>query len=153
AAVATATMPAPAPARPAPPLTAAPVPAPAPVPAGNGQQRIAAIAPAGSGRFLTSPLVKKIAREENVDLRQVQGTGMGGRVTRIDIMSYVESRKSGVAAPAPAQPRPAAAPAAAAATHAPLAATAAPSPAFEAQVMAGDRVENMSTMRRLIADH
>jgi 2-oxoglutarate dehydrogenase E2 component (dihydrolipoamide succinyltransferase) len=112
--------------------------------------RPAAIAPAGSGRFLTSPLVKRIAREENVDLRQVQGTGMGGRVTRVDILGYVESRKSGAgaAAPAPAEPRPAGAPT----TVAP-AKVAAPSPAFEAQVMAGDRVENMNTMRRLIAEH
>jgi 2-oxoglutarate dehydrogenase E2 component (dihydrolipoamide succinyltransferase) len=124
-------------------------PVPASVPAGNGQQaRPAAIAPAGSGRFLTSPLVKRIAREENVDLRQIQGTGMGGRVTRHDILGYVESRTSGAAvapsAPSPARP---AAPAPATPAHA------APSPAFEAQVMAGDRVETMSTMRRLIAEH
>jgi 2-oxoglutarate dehydrogenase E2 component (dihydrolipoamide succinyltransferase) len=128
------------------------VPAPTAVAAGNGQQRTAAIAPAGSGRFLTSPLVKRIAREENVDLRQVLGTGMGGRVTRVDIMGFVESRNAGglatPAAPAsapPAQLRPAAAPGAAPAP--------APSPAWEAQVMAGDRVDNMSTMRRLIAEH
>jgi 2-oxoglutarate dehydrogenase E2 component (dihydrolipoamide succinyltransferase) len=142
-----ATAPPPAP-RPAPAPVAAPVPAP--VPAGNGQQlRPAAIAPAGSGRFLTSPLVKRIAREENIDLRQVQGTGLGGRVTRVDIMNFVETRNAGgaaaPAAPAPAPPRPAAP-----ATAAP---SAAPSPAWEAQVMAGDRVENMTTMRRLIAEH
>jgi 2-oxoglutarate dehydrogenase E2 component (dihydrolipoamide succinyltransferase) len=146
AAVATAPRPAPAPVVVAP----APAPVPAPVPAGNGQQRTAAIAPAGSGRFLTSPLVKRIAREENVDLRQVHGTGMGGRVTRVDIMGFVESRNAGgvamPAAPAPTQARPAP-------SAAPSAAPAAASPAWEAQVMAGDRVENMTTMRRLIAEH
>src|SRR5215468_752289 len=149
--------PAPAPAPAAPPAPRpAPAPAPVPVPvaasAGNGQQsRPAAIAPAGSGRFLTSPLVKRIAREENVDLRQVQGTGMGGRVTRLDIQGFLETRKTGAVAPAPARP---AAAAQAPAPQAPMAAPSpAPSPAWEGQVMAGDRVENMTTMRRLIAEH
>jgi len=147
AAVATA----PPPPSPAPrPTTVAPVPAT--VPAGNGQQRPAAIAPAGSGRFLTSPLVKRIAREENVDLRQVTGTGMGGRVTRHDILGFLETRKTGTVLPA--EPRLAPAPAAApSAVPQAAMATASPSPAFEAQVMAGDRVENLTTMRRLIAEH
>ncbi|HEV8481259.1 MAG TPA: 2-oxo acid dehydrogenase subunit E2, partial [Candidatus Eisenbacteria bacterium] len=150
AAVATAPPPPPTP---APRPTTVP-PVPATVPAGNGQQRPAAIAPAGSGRFLTSPLVKRIAREENVDLRQVPGTGMGGRVTRHDILGFLETRKAGTALPA--EPRLAPAPAPTAAPSAmpqAAAATASPSPAFEAQVMAGDRVENMTTMRRLIAEH
>jgi len=146
AAVATA----PPPPSPAPRPTTVP-PVPATVPAGNGQQR-PAIAPAGSGRFLTSPLVKRIAREENVDLRQVTGTGMGGRVTRHDILGFLETRKAGTALPA--EPRLAPAPAAAPSAMPQAAmAIASPSPAFEAQVMAGDRVENLTTMRRLIAEH
>jgi len=140
--------PAPEPAKAAAPAPAAP-PAPAPAPAavavatsaGNGQQAMAS----PPGRFLTSPLVKRIAREENVDLRQVPGTGMGGRVTRHDILGFLEQRKGGVATPA----RPAAVPAAPVAAR-PAMAT---NPAYEGQVMAGDRVEAMTTMRRLIADH
>ena len=57
------------------------------------------------GRFY-SPLVRSIAKEENVsqqELEQIQGTGKEGRVTKEDILNYLESRKSGKPA-APAQP-------------------------------------------------
>jgi pyruvate dehydrogenase E2 component (dihydrolipoamide acetyltransferase) len=67
----------------------------------------------------SSPLVRKIAREHNVNLSQVAGTGMGGRITKQDIMAFLEKpdtpatpRDSAPAAPTSA-PRPAAAPAAA----------------------------------------
>ena len=42
----------------------------------------------------SSPVVRKIAQEYGVDINEVPGTGLGGRVTREDILSYVESRKS-----------------------------------------------------------
>jgi pyruvate dehydrogenase E2 component (dihydrolipoamide acetyltransferase) len=61
-------------------------------------------------RTRSSPVVRKIAEENGVDLSQVQGTGISGRVTRNDILSYIENR---AAAPAP--------------TAAPQAAQAAPS--------------------------
>ena len=86
--------PAPAPAAPAP---AAPTPAPAV--AGNG----------GGERTFVSPVVARIAAEHGVDVGQVAGTGAGGRVTKKDILAFVES--GGAAAP-PAAPAPAAAPAA-----------------------------------------
>ena len=58
----------------------------------------------------SSPLVRKLAREHNVNLSQVQGTGAGGRITKQDILDFVEGRSS--AAPAPAPPsRPAPVPA------------------------------------------
>jgi len=50
----------------------------------------------------SSPLVRKIARENNVDLSQVTGTGLGGRITKQDIMAYIE--KGPAASPAPASP-------------------------------------------------
>ena len=53
-------------------------------------------------RVRSSPLVRRIARENNVDLNQVAGTGLGGRITKEDILQFVEQR------PAPGQ-RPAAA--------------------------------------------
>ena len=61
----------------------------------------------------SSPLVRKLAKEHSVDLGQIQGTGLGGRVTKQDILNFVEQ---GVPAPAAAAPtagpsRPAAAPA------------------------------------------
>jgi pyruvate dehydrogenase E2 component (dihydrolipoamide acetyltransferase) len=56
----------------------------------------------------SSPLVRKLAKEHSVDLAQVQGTGLGGRVTKQDILAFVE--KAPEAAAAPAASRPAAAP-------------------------------------------
>jgi 2-oxoglutarate dehydrogenase E2 component (dihydrolipoamide succinyltransferase) len=68
----------------------------------------------------SSPVVRKIAQEFGVDINEVPGTGLGGRVTREDILSYVESRKGAAirrempppppAAPAPAPVRPPVAP-------------------------------------------
>jgi pyruvate dehydrogenase E2 component (dihydrolipoamide acetyltransferase) len=85
---------APAPAIPAPvaPAAVAPVAAAAPV------------VPAASGeRSRSSPLVRKIAKDNNVDLNRVSGTGPSGRITKTDILGYIEN-------PA-AKPAPAAAPA------------------------------------------
>jgi 2-oxoglutarate dehydrogenase E2 component (dihydrolipoamide succinyltransferase) len=52
----------------------------------------------------SSPLVRRIAREEEVDLTQLEGTGLGGRITKKDILSHLSSRPSGsqpVPSPAP----------------------------------------------------
>ena len=61
----------------------------------------------------SSPVVRKIAQEYGVDINEVPGTGLGGRVTREDILSYVETRKSAAirrdAPPAPYVPSPIAA--------------------------------------------
>jgi pyruvate dehydrogenase E2 component (dihydrolipoamide acetyltransferase) len=62
-------------------------------------------------RTRSSPLVRRLARDNNVDLGQVQGTGMGGRITKQDIMAFID--KQGTAAPAPpssAAPAPAPSP-------------------------------------------
>jgi pyruvate dehydrogenase E2 component (dihydrolipoyllysine-residue acetyltransferase) len=53
----------------------------------------------------SSPLVRKIAREHNIDLSQVTGSGLGGRITKQDIMAFLEQPQS---APTPAVPAPAA---------------------------------------------
>ena len=61
----------------------------------------------------SSPLVRKLAREHNIDLAQVNGTGAGGRVTKQDVLDFVEQRSSVPPAPtAPSRPTPAPAPAA-----------------------------------------
>ena len=59
----------------------------------------------------SSPLVRKLAREHNVNLAQVQGTGNGGRITKQDILDFVDrSSKAPAAGPAPTpSPRPASA--------------------------------------------
>ncbi len=68
----------------------------------NGQEA------AGSQRF--SPAVRKLAEEHGIDPSRIQGSGLGGRVTREDVLAYVASLKQAPApaAPAPAAPAPAA---------------------------------------------
>ena len=125
----------PAKAAPAPPAAAkeekkaAPTPGPAPAAPPQEEEEEAR----------SSPLVRKIAREHSVSLSQVTGTGLGGRITKQDIMQFIESQGSTQPASVPASP---AQPAAVA--PAPRPATPAPYP--------GDLVP-MSNMRKLIAKH
>ncbi|MCF8239592.1 MAG: 2-oxo acid dehydrogenase subunit E2 [Saprospiraceae bacterium] len=96
------------------------------------------------GRFY-SPLVRTIAQKEQIgtaELDHIQGSGLGGRVTKTDILQYLENRSAPAAAPAAPQTT-ASAPAAPAAKQE----QAAPTP--------GDNVEiiEMDRMRKLIADH
>jgi pyruvate dehydrogenase E2 component (dihydrolipoamide acetyltransferase) len=111
-------------------------------------------------RVRSSPVVRKIAQEQGVDISQIQGTGISGRVTKNDILSYVENRGSAATAPQ----APAASSVTAAPPSAPPQAPRAPQP-FSAPAAAstevgpppyseGDRVqiEPMSIMRRKIAE-
>jgi pyruvate dehydrogenase E2 component (dihydrolipoamide acetyltransferase) len=167
---------APAPAAPAPaPAAEAPAP-PAPAPA---PQVAPAPAPAiAEEQGPLSPLVRKMAREHNVDLSKVRGTGAGGRITKQDVEAYLAGQQApaapAYAAPAPAAPTPAAPPPPAPAPTA-VAAYAAPPPApapppvsapplpqapvapREIQQMPGAapavRIEPMSNMRQAIAKH
>jgi 2-oxoglutarate dehydrogenase E2 component (dihydrolipoamide succinyltransferase) len=103
-------------------------------------------------RTRSSPLVRNIAKEHGINLLQVPGTGVSGRVTKKDIMDYIATGKAlspaaamataatGAALPtAFTMPTPAAAPAP----------VAAPAPA----PVAGDRVEPMTNIRKKIAEH
>jgi len=105
-----------------------------------------------NGKFF-SPLVRSIAKEENVSLGELEnlsGSGSEGRVTKADILAYVENRGSAPAA-APSAPAPAAktAPAAApAAKSAP-----APKPAAPVSIGGNDEIIEMDRMRKMIADH
>ncbi len=147
--------PAPAPVAPPPPPAPAPAPAPvappppppapvAPPPAPVAAAPVVEVEPVNGP---LSPLVRKMAREYNIDLAQVRGTGAGGRVTKQDIETYIEAQAARtVASAAPA----AAAPVAAAPAAAPVAASV-PPPAAAAP--AKTRVEPMSIMRKKIAEH
>src|ERR1051325_2209491 len=92
--------PPPPPAAPAPPppipVQAKPAPLP-PSPAAEKRDGSAATAE-DLRRTKSSPLVRKIAQEHNVDISKLEGTGLSGRVTKNDILSFIESG----AAPAPA---------------------------------------------------
>jgi 2-oxoglutarate dehydrogenase E2 component (dihydrolipoamide succinyltransferase) len=133
--------PAPAPAAPEPEPQPAPAPAPAPVAeAPPARAPEPAPEPSGNGKFV-SPVVARIASEHGIDPNAVPGTGRGGRVTKQDILAFVEQ---GPPAAAPAAPQAAPAPAAPKAV-APAA------PAGPAQ--AGETIEPVSAMRRGIAEH
>jgi len=97
-----------APARPsaAPPAAAAPARESAPAQAAPPSEPRPAVREQ-EDHARSSPLVRKIAREHDVDLGQVTGTGLGGRITKQDIMSFVERQET---APAPLSAPPAAAP-------------------------------------------
>ena len=113
-------------AAPAPP----PQPAPTPAPAHEAQDE----------DVRSSPLVRKIAREHNVDLSQVSGTGLGGRITKQDIMAFIEK------GPAAAAPAPSPAP-----SQAPVSAPPQPSRPAPAPAAIPGEVVPMSQMRKIIA--
>jgi 2-oxoglutarate dehydrogenase E2 component (dihydrolipoamide succinyltransferase) len=155
AAAAPAPTPAAPPPPPAPAAAAPPPPPPAPAPVSAAEPEAAAP---------LSPLVRKMARENNIDLSLVKGTGIGGRITKNDLEAYLAARQ-GAAAPAPAvmappppppPPVPVVAPAVAAAPAPPPPPPPAPvyaAPAPAAPAGARFRVEPMSNMRAKIAEH
>ena len=85
-----------------------------------------------------SPLVRRMARENNIDLSQVRGTGAGGRITKQDVEGFLSARPA-VAPPAPPAP--------------PAAAVAAPAQPVARAEAPRSRIEPMSTMRQKIAEH
>ncbi len=123
---------------------APPEPPPAAPPAAVTQRAEPPAAPPPAAKEAAgplSPLVRKIARENNVDLSAVTGTGAGGRITKDDVESFLKRSQTAPAASAP----PPAAPKAPAA--APVASVTQPQPT------ARTRVEPMSNMRQKIAEH
>ena len=98
----------------------------------------------------SSPLVRRMAREHGVDLADVPGTGEGGRVSKRDMLAFLESRE------APPAPEPEVVEAPPAAAGAPAAEAPAPDPQPPPAAPArldGDRSEPLTHMRRSIADH
>ena len=91
---------------------------PAPTPAESGE------------RQKSSPLVRRIAKEHNVDIAQIQGSGIGGRVTKEDILGFIDNGGATLTARPMSEP--------------------APQPVAR---MGGDEVEKMSVMRKKIAEH
>jgi pyruvate dehydrogenase E2 component (dihydrolipoamide acetyltransferase) len=141
--------PAPKPA-PAQPAAAAPAPPPAPI--------AASAAPASDNgqKIRSSPLVRRLAKENNVDLSGLSGTGAGGRISKKDILGAISSGGARPAAPAPSAGAPGASP------------VAAPPPATGGAIARGIlenavpreriyfghyEVQPMSVMRQKIAEH
>jgi len=151
---------------PAPPAAKAPAPPPVPeripepvahsagpypIPVEEPAPAVEAESPAGP----LSPLVRKMAREYGIDLRQVKGTGGGGRITKQDLEAYMSAQGARTMAQASAPPQ------TAVATTAPSTPTVYNPPAPTAQSPAimpraeapRARVEPMSVMRQRIAEH
>jgi 2-oxoglutarate dehydrogenase E2 component (dihydrolipoamide succinyltransferase) len=137
---------APAPAKPEPPKAAAPPPSARPAPKPEPAKVAPAPAPMkksdGDGGVLTAeqrlrtkstPLVRKIAAEHSVDISRIPGSGYAGRVTKQDILGYIERAPTQAPSPRPQAPG--------AIEH----------PAVEP--WPGDRVEPWSKIRKITADH
>jgi pyruvate dehydrogenase E2 component (dihydrolipoamide acetyltransferase) len=136
----------------------APPPRGVPATPASAEARPAAEATGGNGaetaeerlRRKSTPVVRRIAAEHNVDISAVPGTGLAGRVTKNDMLSFIESGEAGrqgsgkVAPERSSQPGPGAPPVRAPAAV-PVAATVDP--------WEGDRIEPWSRIRKLTADH
>jgi len=123
--VAAAPPPAPAPAPPAPSRPLPPPPAPVVTKGGDGQETAEERL-----RKKSTPLVRKIAAEHRVDISTIPGSGFAGRVTKQDILGFIERGPVSVApAPGPQLPAPSVEP------------------------WPGDRVEPWSKIRKITADH
>ena len=145
----------PAPPEPEPEPEAAPEPAPAPQAAPPAPAAPAAPAPtdgATDGKTFVSPVVARIASEHGVDVSAVPGTGRGGRVTKKDILGYIEQGAPAPTAPAAPAEAPAA-PAEAPAAPAPEAPKPAAVPATPVAAQPGEEREPMNAMRKGIAEH
>ena len=114
------------------PAATAPAPSAAPAPAAPS----APAAGGGDASAYVTPLVRKLAAENGIDLAGIAGTGIGGRIRKQDVLDAVEKAK----APAPAPEQPAAAPAAPAAA-----------PAATATDSRRGTREKMTRLRKIIA--
>jgi 2-oxoglutarate dehydrogenase E2 component (dihydrolipoamide succinyltransferase) len=129
---------------PAPPAAAsAPASSPTPPAArGNGQ------------KIRSSPLVRKLAKEHNVDLAAVEGSGAGGRISKKDILAAAASGGARPAAPTPSAAAPSAPPAAPPPGGGPIAHPALENAVPRERIYFGQyEAQPMSVMRQRIAEH
>ena len=119
------------------PLSPGPAVPRSPLPGGaeTGDERL---------RRLSTPLVRKIAAEHRVDIATLRGTGHAGRVTKRDLIGYIETGAAVIAPAAPTAPT---------APTAPLPTAVTGTSPWEATPWPGDRVEPMTRIRQLTAEH
>ena len=122
----------------APPAPAAPS-APGPPAVAPAAAAVSPVPDRGPRSQILSPLVRRLAREHDLDLAQIAGTGNGGRITKADVMAVISSGGAREAAPA------------AAGAAAPAVAPAQPMPAPSAGI--GEEIVPVSHIRRAIAEH
>jgi 2-oxoisovalerate dehydrogenase E2 component (dihydrolipoyl transacylase) len=131
-------------------VPAAEAPASDGAPGGNGQ----------AGGFHVTPAVRMLVREHGVDLAQITGSGIGGRISKKDVLEYVQRRDAGAGASVPSRPEiPAPAPplAMSPTPGSQPAATPAPAPASPSAASftgaGGETVVPLTQVRRSIAEH
>ncbi|OBF69965.1 2-oxoglutarate dehydrogenase, E2 component, dihydrolipoamide succinyltransferase [Mycobacterium sp. 852002-51613_SCH5001154] len=126
-----------------------PVSQPEPAPKAQPAQAQPAVQPSGSspnGAPYVTPLVRKLATEHDIDLGEITGTGVGGRIRKQDVLAAAEKKQQAQKAPAPAQ-----APATAPAADGKAAPAAAPSPAPALAHLRGT-TQKASRIRQLTAN-
>jgi pyruvate/2-oxoglutarate dehydrogenase complex dihydrolipoamide acyltransferase (E2) component len=112
--------------------------------AGNGS---------ATGDYHLTPAVRMLVREHDVDLAQVRGTGLGGRISKKDVLDFVQQRDAGGAGARPEPAAGTAAPAAQPAAAAPSSPPPSPAPAPQPRAGSGDEVTPLTPTRRAIAEH
>ncbi|MFN5347490.1 MAG: dihydrolipoamide acetyltransferase family protein [Bacteroidota bacterium] len=128
----------------APAAVATPTPAAIPLPAPESTAPVSSTPISSNANRFYSPLVKNIAQTESIsqsELDSIQGTGSEGRVTKKDILAFVDAKKSGIVSPAPAGQKPS--------TSTTSSASSSPATSFSGDV----EIVEMDRMRKLIADH
>ena len=118
------------------PAQAAPAAPPAASAASSAPTAEAPVASASAARQRLSPAVRRLAEEHGLDPTQIAGTGVGGRVTRDDVLAFLAQREEAAARPAAA-----------------VAAPPAPSPVPVQVDGAREELVRLSVMRRSIAEH
>jgi 2-oxoglutarate dehydrogenase E2 component (dihydrolipoamide succinyltransferase) len=134
---------------PSPQAPAAPSPPQAPAVAAPAAQ----VPDRGPRSQIISPLVRRLAEENGVDLSQVIGTGTGGRITKNDVMAFAVSRETAAPEPGPTAGPTAPAPATIPAAPAPEAAPEPQVAPVPAVARGGEEVVPMTVVRKAIAEH
>ncbi|XP_031569107.1 lipoamide acyltransferase component of branched-chain alpha-keto acid dehydrogenase complex, mitochondrial-like [Actinia tenebrosa] len=96
-----------------------------------------------SGKVLTTPAVRKIAKENQIDLSNVPSTGKDGRILKEDVLHYIKQMKTATAAPAAAAPAPE--------KPAPIPSPVYTPPVFTSDAIPQDRVEEIKGIRKVMA--
>jgi 2-oxoisovalerate dehydrogenase E2 component (dihydrolipoyl transacylase) len=116
--------------------------------------------PAAAGGTYTGPVtpaVRRLAREHGIDLSAIAGTGHDGRITREDVLGYVEQQRTGAAQPpsggAPAAPAPTVSASQAAPVPAPPSVAPSEAPAAPPSAPGKDELKPITPMRKAIASH
>ena len=131
------------------PAPAAPVDTASPTPVSLGAVGPETASASTSGKLRSSPLVRRIAKDNNLDLAQIPGTGAGGRITKEDTLKFLASNGAGTAAPKALATVPVA-PAAAA----PIAPTASPaSPVLPGQLVPLTKMRSIIAQRMVESAH